>query len=649
MQLTTWFIRKVFFFTPLALRHRVRDLLPDEWVYKFQRRVNGREWERFVDASSKAKALEAKLWGGFSLNAKEDLTKLRDDTSRGINERSRAAWALARWYWVERNYEVVLANLRFIREALPERQLRQSFRLLEIDCLMMLGDVFSARQNAEEALQLRPGNVHYRLASANTYSPPPTGEYNEASDDERLRIINAVFTEAKLTPVSKEDAKKALALDNLVGMSLPLEKDDEKAETQDITVSIIMPVYKAADTISIALRSLLAQTWSNLQIIVVDDCSPDSTYEVAMGFAERDPRIRVLRQQHNQGAYAARNLGLRHAIGTFVTTHDSDDWSHPQKIELQVRDFLAHPQHKANLTYWVRALPHLYFKGTSRPSERLVQMNHSSLMMRRELLLELGGWDRVRITGDTELIWRLEHHPDGEKPVHLLPDVPLSFALEDLSSLTRSSRTHVRTMFYGVRREYREAIAHWHKRTTNHALPFIQKDSEMDADKNEQRLFPAPGFIHAKRTSYALDRLMLMDFNAPGPALQHALNILDTWEAEGLEVGVFQWRYYPLDVREPLNEEIRDRALDGKLKIIAPGENVAASITILASPPLAHYMLDLPPQVETQAIKLIAREEFCCLQNAEPESWDHALVTQQLERLFNAPVELFSQSKEVRT
>lgn len=394
-----------------------------------------------------------------------------------------------------------------------------------------------------------------------------------------------------------------------------------------------MPVFKAADTLSIALNSLLAQSWKNLQIIVVDDCSPDNTYEVAKSFAEKDGRVIVLQQEKNQGAYAARNLGLLHATGELVTTHDADDWSHPQKIEIQVRDFLEHPQHKANLTYWVRALPSMYFKGTSRPSERMVQMNHSSLMLRRELLLKLGGWDRVRITGDTELIWRLEHHPEGGKPAHLLPTVPLSFALEDISSLTRNSRTHVRTMFYGVRREYREAIAHWHKYTDNHVLPFVR-----EGEKADKRPFPAPGFIHAMRKSHELDVLMLMDFNAPGPALKYAMSILNSWEESGKNIGIFHWRYYPLDVREPLNEELRDRALAGRLHIIAPGEHVVAEKAVLASPPLANYFMDLAPEIVSNAVEVLAAEELSCIKNETPEVWEESEVSNNLERIFCLPV-----------
>jgi glycosyltransferase involved in cell wall biosynthesis len=86
-----------------------------------------------------------------------------------------------------------------------------------------------------------------------------------------------------------------------------------------------MPAYDAQGTIAIAIESVLNQTWSNLELIVVDDGSGDHTWEVLQSFAARDPRVLVLRHEQNRGAYAARNTALRHATGDLVTVNDADD------------------------------------------------------------------------------------------------------------------------------------------------------------------------------------------------------------------------------------------------------------------------------------------------------------------------------------
>ena len=98
---------------------------------------------------------------------------------------------------------------------------------------------------------------------------------------------------------------------------------------------------------------------------------------------------------------AARNYGLALAVGDFVTTHDSDDWSHPQKIEAQVAYLKKHEQVMGCVVHWVRAEPNLQFTQNWRPEGSLTHWSHSSFMFRKQVPQELGGWDLVRIGADT--------------------------------------------------------------------------------------------------------------------------------------------------------------------------------------------------------------------------------------------------------
>src|SRR5699024_4032739 len=99
-------------------------------------------------------------------------------------------------------------------------------------------------------------------------------------------------------------------------------------------VTVIMPTYSPGKGIWTAIRSLLEQTWKNLEIIVVNDASPSRYRSLYSELEQLDSRITVLHQEVNAGAYVARNSGLRFATGEFVTTHDDDDWSHPDKIAI---------------------------------------------------------------------------------------------------------------------------------------------------------------------------------------------------------------------------------------------------------------------------------------------------------------------------
>jgi glycosyltransferase involved in cell wall biosynthesis len=105
-------------------------------------------------------------------------------------------------------------------------------------------------------------------------------------------------------------------------------------------VSVVIPTYNRAEMLAQALRSVLAQTFTDYEVIVVDDGSTDGTAEVVESFT--DQRIKYLRQE-NRGSSAARNAGVEKAEGKYVAFLDSDDAWLPEKLEVQVAAFERHP------------------------------------------------------------------------------------------------------------------------------------------------------------------------------------------------------------------------------------------------------------------------------------------------------------------
>lgn len=103
-------------------------------------------------------------------------------------------------------------------------------------------------------------------------------------------------------------------------------------------ISVIIPAYNAAPYIAEALRSVLAQTHANLDIIVLDDGSKDDTAAIARAIG--DPRIRVV-SQPNGGVSAARNKGLELARGEFIGFHDADDGMEPTNLEEKLNALLS--------------------------------------------------------------------------------------------------------------------------------------------------------------------------------------------------------------------------------------------------------------------------------------------------------------------
>jgi teichuronic acid biosynthesis glycosyltransferase TuaG len=106
-------------------------------------------------------------------------------------------------------------------------------------------------------------------------------------------------------------------------------------------VSVVMPAYNAACTLQASMDSVLRQSHDALELLVVDDCSQDATWALVQAAAERDDRVVPIRQAHNAGVAAARNLGIEAATGAIVAFLDSDDTWHPGKLERQVRHMQA--------------------------------------------------------------------------------------------------------------------------------------------------------------------------------------------------------------------------------------------------------------------------------------------------------------------
>ncbi|OUL33347.1 glucosyl transferase [Nostoc sp. T09] len=106
-------------------------------------------------------------------------------------------------------------------------------------------------------------------------------------------------------------------------------------------VSIIIPVYKAEKYIAATLQSALDQTYKNIEILIIDDGSPDRSIEICQQFT--DSRIRIIRQE-NRGLAGARNTGIRQAQGEFLALIDADDLWLPGKLEKHIAHLEKSPE-----------------------------------------------------------------------------------------------------------------------------------------------------------------------------------------------------------------------------------------------------------------------------------------------------------------
>lgn len=109
-------------------------------------------------------------------------------------------------------------------------------------------------------------------------------------------------------------------------------------------VSVLIPVYNVECFVKEAILSICNQTYKNLDIIVVDDCSTDSTYEILESISKSDSRVRIFRNNINLKIVETLNFALSHAKGDYIARMDGDDISALDRIEKQLNFLLKHPE-----------------------------------------------------------------------------------------------------------------------------------------------------------------------------------------------------------------------------------------------------------------------------------------------------------------
>ncbi len=184
------------------------------------------------------------------------------------------------------------------------------------------------------------------------------------------------------------------------------------------SVSVIMPVYNGERYLAEAIESILAQTFTDFELIIVDDGSRDRTAAIIRDFEKRDARVRPLRHEANRGHADARNTGIAAAAGEYITCMDSDDVSLPERLEQQLRFLEANPDISGlgvGCLYVDENLKRL--RDCHLPERHaLIAFNHflgvplifATVMLRREVLTALGGFQPgLNYAYDSELESRL--------------------------------------------------------------------------------------------------------------------------------------------------------------------------------------------------------------------------------------------------
>lgn len=414
----------------------------------------------------------------------------------------------------------------------------------------------------------------------------------ECENVRKIELLNSALAAQGTEGVWLDDADGA-TFDRLIGRASAYQ--DFRGEGP--LVSVIVPVFNAATTISTALKALRSQTHQNLEILIVDDCSTDGTPGLVESAAEEDGRIRLIRSPDNLGCYNARNLGLQAARGEFVTCHDADDWSHPRKIETQVKGLLENSDQIANLSQWVRADEMLNFEF--RPlSASYVHMNFSSLMFRRSPVLEhVGYWDTVRYAGDSEFIKRLERYY-GKSRVAVLPEL-LAVGRRASGSLTRSADSALYGVLSGSRLYYqwRFQLAH-ESGLTRFAYPQAARAFEVPHSMRPRR--------QRRGEPLKLDAVFAADLRHDVSAVLG--DLADAADA-GLAVGLVHLPHRRGTYKDALDRRIMDAVDKGRAHFIPHGAKARARCVIVRNANAVRCFNRYVPEVEAEKVVLVPGNE----------------------------------------
>jgi glycosyltransferase involved in cell wall biosynthesis len=220
---------------------------------------------------------------------------------------------------------------------------------------------------------------------------------------------------------------------------------------QTPSVSVLMSVYNGAGYLQESIESILNQTFTNFEFIIIDDCSTDNSKNIIIDYASKDERIVFSQNQENLGLTKSLNKGIKIAKGKYVARQDADDVSLPQRLEKQVSVLDSHPaialvscdievidsegncigkHHRAcesDLVGWYL----LFYNHLA---------GHSQTIFRRELVMNLGAYcESYRYSQDYELWCRLVR----VGKILIIPEVLLQQRRHNQSiSTAKSSQQH---------------------------------------------------------------------------------------------------------------------------------------------------------------------------------------------------------------
>lgn len=350
-------------------------------------------------------------------------------------------------------------------------------------------------------------------------------------------------------------------------------------------VTTVVTTWQPDQALLTSVRSLVRQTWTNHEILVVDDGSSAEFDPVLRAAAALDPRVRVVRMVTNGGAYVARNAGLDAATGDFVTFQDAGDWSHPLRLERQIAPLLADEAVFSTTSSGLRVTPRLVASRPGAPE------TGSALMIRRTAALNrVGHLDPIRSGADAEYVERARA-VFGRAATQHLDGPPL--ALIRLTTGSRSDADHRPGWIHPAHRSYRSAFQAWHAHVRAGREPATRA-----------RAFAAPRRLRRETGAKAYDVVLAGDWTTAGGAGVAGIGQLRALTARRQRAALLHLDELA-NLREGprnLDPAVQELVNSGELTQVELTDDVRARLVVARSARVLEHAPDLPSGVRAQRV-----------------------------------------------
>lgn len=534
---------------------------------------------------------------------------------------------------------------------LPKTPLLRQVRTIAFDVAVLNRDFNHAKQLLDIFDDLRREYFSYRVADLQ--NPFLVGLSTPAEFDQWLELFNKPFTEHDMLPI-----------DVALNQRTPFERVHVQVSTKTIRrcqsdverslyrdhplVTVILTAFNP-DTHELqhSISSILNQTWTNLELIVVNDASADFPVTMIRKWQHADARLKLINLEHNGGTYRARNIGLRYATGSYITGQDSDDWSHPERLELQLRAIHNQPQVVGVLGQAIRADENLVRTVLGFQPNRRCEV---SLMYRLDDALKIGGYLEARKAADSEFKERLAAVYGN--PVIEIPE-PIYLTRLSRTSLSRSDFRHGWTD--EARVAFGNSFRFWHKHLRISTLGALRHQLQHPTVATPQR-------ISGTAITSAFDVCIVCDWRAHTEVTRGACDELRALTTTNLRIAIIQ-------LVSPFNIAKNQRTLlnyvqrlinDGKVTLLDRTDEVEVKLLIVRDPSVVMYSGDTPFKLSASSAILVAEdpthfhgEYYTCYTTSEVElstyhmfgleaHWQLPVGVNEVEYLASLSIDNFS-------